>query len=114
VHNGVVPVWPAPPAAELNQTVPKVVKEQPDGLNETLSVPMNVFPKLAAAAAHAGAVVIGEKVAGHEVPPSEPLVYTARTRPVTSRPWHRAAMALGASRIAERVASHATMQRPAP
>jgi hypothetical protein len=79
VHNGVVPVWPAPPAAELNETLPKVVKEQPDGLNETLSVPTNVFPKLAAAAAHAGAVVIGEKVGGHEVPPSEPLVYTART-----------------------------------
>ena len=59
VHNGVVPVWPAPPGAELNQTVPKVVKEQPDGLSETLSVPMNVFPSLAAAAAHAGAVVIG-------------------------------------------------------
>ena len=54
-----MPVWPAPPVAELNQTVPKVVKEQPDGLSETLSVPMNVFPSLVAAAAHAAAVVIG-------------------------------------------------------
>ena len=54
-----MPVWPAPPGAVLNETLPKVVKEQPDGLNETLSVPMNVFPNLAAAAAHAAAVVIG-------------------------------------------------------